>query len=101
MTAGGKGHAPSFTAARLFKKTSASGNEYFTGRLGGVRVSLLKSKEVAEDGGEIWSLMFAEAPSKPTVQRPLDDKRDYQKPPAKVAREVTGFRQTPDDPIPF
>lgn len=62
-------HAPSFQAARLFRKTSANGNTYFTGRLGGARVTLLKSRDVADDGGEIWSLMLAEAPQRPQEAR--------------------------------
>ena len=54
-------HAPGFTAARLYKKTSKNGGTYFTGRLGGVKVALLKSKDLADDGGEIWNLVFSEA----------------------------------------
>ena len=50
-------HAPGFTAARLYKKTSKNGGTYFTGRLGGVKVALLKSKDLADDGGEIWNLV--------------------------------------------
>ena len=41
-----KSHAPSFPIARLFRKTSANGNDYFTGRLGGARVTLLKSHQL-------------------------------------------------------
>jgi hypothetical protein len=52
----------SIKAARLFEKVSSKGNTYFTGRMGGVRVSLLKSNEVGDGGEAIWSLMFAEAP---------------------------------------
>ena len=55
--------APSFRAARLFRKTSQKGSVYFVGRLGGVRVTLLKSRDTADDGSEIWNLMFAEAPA--------------------------------------
>jgi hypothetical protein len=61
----------SFQACRLYRKTSANGNIYFTGRWGGARVTLLKSREAADDGGEIWNLMLAEAPAKAGgVQRP-------------------------------
>lgn len=55
----------SFQVARLYrKKSEKTGATYFTGRWGGARIALLKSKDVAEDGGEIWSLMFSEAPPK-------------------------------------
>ncbi len=54
--------APSFTAARLFEKTSAKGNTYLTGRMGSIRVTLMKSRETAEDGSPIWEMKFAEAP---------------------------------------
>jgi hypothetical protein len=55
----------SFAACRLYRKTSQKGSTYFTGRMGGVRVTLLKSKDTADDGGEIWDLMFAQAPPSP------------------------------------
>jgi len=58
-------YGPSFTAAKLYRKTSAKGTIYFVGRLGGVNVALLKSRETAENGDEIWSLMFSEASQKP------------------------------------
>jgi hypothetical protein len=56
----------SFQACRLFRKASQAGNTYFTGRWGGARVALLKSNETADDGGEIWNLMLAEAPARST-----------------------------------
>jgi hypothetical protein len=34
---------------KLYRKTSKSGATYFVGRLGGVRLALLKSKDVADD----------------------------------------------------
>ena len=55
-------YKPSFSAARLYRKTSKTGATYFTGRMGGVKVALLKSKDAADDGGEIWNLVFSEAP---------------------------------------
>lgn len=47
--------------ARLYRKTSKSGNDYFVGRIGGAKVALLKSREVAEDGGEIWDILLSPA----------------------------------------
>jgi hypothetical protein len=40
---------------RLYRKTSAKGSVYFTGRLGGAKITLLKSNETAENGDEIWN----------------------------------------------
>jgi hypothetical protein len=78
----------SFQAAKLYRRKSEKGNTYFTGRWGGARVTLFKSKEVADDGGEIWSLMLAEAPAKrdDATQRSQEPdrraaQRDYQRPP--------------------
>jgi len=86
MTSNGSGkyNSTSFQVARLFRKVSEKGNTNFTGRWGGARVLLLKGKEAADDGGEIWSLMLAEAP--PTRQQngsqpPADDaQRNWQRP---------------------
>jgi len=58
----------SFQVCRLYRKTSTNGTVYFAGRWGGARVSLLKSRDVADDGGEIWNLMLAEAPPKSTTK---------------------------------
>jgi hypothetical protein len=64
-----KSHAPSFALTRLFrKKSEKTGATYFTGRLGGARVVLLKSKETSEDGGEIWNLLVSEAPKRDSEQ---------------------------------
>jgi hypothetical protein len=43
-------HPPSFILTRLFRKKSEKGNTYFTGRLGGARVVLLKSNDTAAGG---------------------------------------------------
>ncbi len=56
------GYGPSIQVARLFRKTSAKGAEYFAGRWGGAKIALLKSRDVADDGGEIWHLVLSEAP---------------------------------------
>jgi hypothetical protein len=110
--------APSFTAAKLYRKTSAKGGTYFTGRMGGVKVALLKTNEVADDGSELWSLVFSEAaPYQPKAasngssgptgsnggkrkrldpQRPLDT---ADRPAGDDARQRQAA--TMNDPIPF
>ena len=55
-----KTYAPSFPIARLERRTSAKGHDYFTGFLGGARITLLKSTETGRDGAEVWHLMLAE-----------------------------------------
>ena len=102
-------HAPSFTAARLYKKTSSKGGVYFAGRMGGVKVALLKSKDTAENGDEIWNLVFSEAApyqpkevvanstaaaGQPTGRRSnVSAMRDYARPPRTVP-------DAPREPLP-
>jgi hypothetical protein len=78
----------SFPVTRLYRKQSKEGRTYFTGRLGGARLALLKSNETADDGGEIWHLMISEAPQKtggaPAQPEqpppPQQHRRDWQRP---------------------
>ncbi len=56
-------HAPSFTAAKLYERTSAKGNQYLTGRLGGVRLAIIKTTDTDESGNPIWLLRMSEAPA--------------------------------------
>ncbi|MEW5705117.1 MAG: hypothetical protein AB1781_11125 [Pseudomonadota bacterium] len=70
-------YSPQITACRLYKKTSSKGTEYFVGRWGMMKIALLKSREVADDGAEIWNMILSEAPQKPREQAP---RADYAKP---------------------
>jgi hypothetical protein len=89
-------YSPSIKIARLYEKTSKSGNVYFTGRLGMAKIAILKSKEVAEDGSPIWDVLMSEAPARSGATRatkapakaPEAEQRDPVKPPM-------------DDAIPF
>lgn len=58
----GKSYGASIQVARLYERTSASGNQYFVGRWGGAKVALLKAREPAEDGTPVWNLLLSEAP---------------------------------------
>ena len=60
MTNSQKPFAASFPICRLEKRTSAKGSEYFSGFLGGARVTLLRSNESGKEGAEVWHLMIAE-----------------------------------------
>lgn len=79
-------HAPSFRLIRLYRKTSQKGSTYFAGRLGGAKVTLLKARDTADDGGEIWDLLVAEAPQKTQDARepagPSQPRAGRQRPPA-------------------
>ena len=50
-------YGPQVKLARLYEKTSKTGNQYFVGRLGMAKVAVLKSKEVAEDGSPMWVVL--------------------------------------------
>ena len=76
-------YPPSFRLTRMYRKKSATGATYFSGRLGGAKVVLVKSKETAEDGTEIWSLLASEAPQKQQDTRPgprENSQRDFARP---------------------
>jgi hypothetical protein len=100
--------APSFAAAKLYRKISAKGGTYYVGRLGGAKVTLLKSNEVAENGDEVWSLMLSEATpyqGKDSGQKSRAYARgaDTQRP-LETAERPTGRCDHDDrlnDPIPF
>jgi hypothetical protein len=49
---------------KLYRKKSGKGDTYFSGRLAGGRIALLKSAFTADDGSEIWNLVISEAPPK-------------------------------------
>ncbi len=57
-------YGPSIKLARLYEKTSKNGNTYMTGRLGGAKITLLKSRDVADDGSAIWDILLSQAPDK-------------------------------------
>ena len=62
--------APMLRAAGLWRKTSAAGNEYFVGRLGGVKVIILANRDRGEDGSQpTHYLFFVDGEKKPEGQR--------------------------------
>jgi hypothetical protein len=90
----------SFPVAKLYrKKSEKSGQTYFVGRWGNARLALLKAKEPAEDGTEIWNLMISEA-----QQTKRDDAGQRQQEPERrhQVSEVRDWQRPMDDPeIPF
>lgn len=57
-------YAPSVPLCRLYERTSARGNVYLTGRLGGAKIAILKSSDTTDDGVPIWNVVLSEAPQK-------------------------------------
>ena len=55
-------------AAGLWRRTSAKGNEYFVGRLGGVKVVLLENRDKQSDADPTHNLFFAEATAKDSAR---------------------------------
>ena len=94
-------YKPSFVLTKLYRKKSEKGTSYFSGRLGGARVALLKSNDTADDGAEIWTLLVSEAPKRENNGEPLrahDASADNPRQP--VAAAVKPW-QWPDDEIAF
>ncbi|WP_072389522.1 hypothetical protein [Hyphomicrobium sp. CS1BSMeth3] len=92
---------PSFPLCRLFRKTSKrTEQDYWVGRLGMAKVVLLKSRETADDGGEIWHLMVQQAEEKPRQHdgKPSQVERAKANEPLAAARPS---RPAPNDPLPF
>jgi hypothetical protein len=52
-------------AAGLWAKTSVKGDQYLTGRLGGVKVLILENRDWQSDEELSRHLFFAEAPDRP------------------------------------
>ncbi len=53
----------SFRACKLYRKTSKAGGTYFTGRWGGAKIAVVKTRETGDNGEEIWSLLLSQAPA--------------------------------------
>ena len=70
-------YGPSLNACRLYRKTSKNGATYFTGRWGGLKVTLLKSKDTADNGDEIWNMLVSQAAtSNQQRQSPPEQRHD-------------------------
>jgi hypothetical protein len=95
----GNGRPPSFPRTRLFRKKSEKGNTYFTGRIGGARLVLLKSNDTADDGAEIWNLLISEAPKRDNEAGQRQEPPNSQPERQQAAR--TWQKPLDDDAIPF
>ena len=96
-------YGPSLTAFKLYKKTSAKGSTYFVGRQGLLKVALLKSSDTADDGNEIWNLVYQQAEERPRQDaKPTRDERAKANEPSKdPPPSNSSGRPMPNDEIPF
>jgi hypothetical protein len=62
--------APMLKAAGLWEKTSAAGNTYFVGRLGGVRVLILRNRDAGAEGEPDWHMFFADGAPREAAEKP-------------------------------
>ena len=58
------GNGPMLKAAGLWAKTSVKGGQYFTGRLGGVKVLVMENRDRKTDDDPSHHLFFVEAPDR-------------------------------------
>ena len=89
---------PPIVAARLRKRISKKGAEYLAGYMGLVRVVVLKTNETADDGSEIFNLIFSQAKERRQDTKPSPAERAKVNEPPTEARSS---RPMPNDPIPF
>lgn len=86
---------PSISVTRLYERTSAKGNPYMTGRMGGVKIAVLKTNETDDEGHPIWEMKFSPASPHPRQTEAVASTRDA------ANRPMRGFGDAGDDVIPF
>jgi hypothetical protein len=104
-------YPPSIRVCRLYqRKSQKTGATFFTGRWGGAKLALVRSKETGDQGEPIWNLLLSEAPAPKQDDRPsAEAKGSSQAPPPRRHSDVgidgpapaRGFDKQLDDEIPF
>jgi hypothetical protein len=94
-------YGPQVKLARLYEKTSKTGNQYFIGRLGMAKIAVLKSKEVAEDGSPMWDVLLQEACSEPRRKPEAKEEAQPEATAPAAAAPPYSAKGLPDDSIPF
>ena len=95
-----KDYDPPIVAAKLRKRISKKGAEYLAGYMGLLRVVVLKTNETADDGSDIYNLIFSQAEDRRQRQDTKPSPAERAKvndPPA----ETRSSRPMPNDAIPF
>lgn len=111
MSTANKGYGPQLPLCRLYERVSKNGAHYLTGRLGGAKVAVLRSKDTTDDGVPIWNVVLSEAPQakrsdageRRYVRTEADSPDDYnQDPSQRPASRRTGLAvEGVDEEIPF
>jgi hypothetical protein len=81
---------------RLYRNISSYGNTYFSGPMGGVKLALLKTRDVSDTGQEIWELVVEERPAKPIKNATVAAERAGR---LFAPRGRSDGRELPDDPL--
>lgn len=85
--------SPMLRAAGLWRKTSAAGREYFVGRLGGVKITILSNRGRGEDESQpTHHLYFAEAAERSRQGEAGERPRQQVIPPAPAPRRGPPYR---------
>jgi hypothetical protein len=94
-------------AAGLWRKTSAAGNEYFAGRLGGVKIIILSNRDRGEDESQpSHYLFFADGEKRQDdvrvavrAERPARPRTAYARSGGPADRPPIRPDSVPDDPV--
>jgi hypothetical protein len=88
-------------ACKLWEKTSAKGNRYLIGRMGGVRVMVMTNTRPESENDASHVLMFAEAPPYGQSQAATPAEPSQPKPARRRAQRGEEKHQVDGDPVPF
>jgi hypothetical protein len=96
--------APMLKAAKLWEKTSAKGNTYFVGRLGGVRILILENRGRGNEGEADWHLFFIDGEKRESAEASGTPQRSFARRPYPAKRQARppvrpDSVALPDDPV--
>jgi hypothetical protein len=86
-------------AAKLWEKTSAAGNVYLVGRLGGVRILILRNRAAGTENEPDWHLFFAEPTPPATSTSPASRPKRRAAPIRSRSREPGSSPGLPADAV--
>jgi hypothetical protein len=91
--------APMLKATGLWKRTSANGADYFSGRLGGVKIVILENRDQPVENNPTHWLYFAEPanPAGSSAQRP-DGAHAARRPPKRAPHSMPRQSTRPSGP---
>jgi hypothetical protein len=86
-------------AAKLWEKTSAAGNTYLIGRLGGVRILILRNRAAGTEGEPDWNLFFTEPAAPPATSTSSASRRRKRRASGPPLAAASNGREVPDDSV--